>query len=90
MLESAGLSFDCLWLSGLTDEAWPLAARPNPFLPPALQKKAGIPEASAEETLARGKRITEGWLAAAPEVVVSHPAWENDRKLVVFTARFRK
>ena len=83
VLESAGLAFDALWLAGMTDEAWPLAARPNPFLPPALQKKAGIPEASAEQTLARGKRITEGWLAAAPEVVVSHPAWEDDRKLVV-------
>jgi ATP-dependent helicase/nuclease subunit B len=83
VLESAGLAFDALWLSGLTDEAWPLAARPNPFLPPALQKKAGIPEASAEATLARGRRITEGWLAAAPEVVVSHPAWQDDRKLVV-------
>ena len=83
VLESAGLAFDALWLAGMTDEAWPLAARPNPFLPPALQKKAGIPEASAEQTLARGRRITEGWLAAAPEVVVSHPAWEEDRKLVV-------
>ena len=83
VLESAGLAFDALWLAGMTDEAWPLAARPNPFLAPALQKKAGIPEASADETLARGKRITEGWLAAAPEVVVSHPAWEEDRKLVV-------
>ena len=83
VLESAGLSFDALWLSGMTDEAWPLAARPNPFLPPALQKKAGIPEASAEETLARGKRITEGWLGAAPEVVVSHPAREDDRELTV-------
>ena len=83
VLESAGLAFDALWLAGMTDEAWPLAARPNPFLAPALQKKAGIPEASAEETLARGRRITEGWLCAAPEVVVSHPAWEEDRKLVV-------
>jgi len=83
VLESAGLAFDALWLAGMTDEAWPLAARPNPFLAPALQKKAGIPEASAEATLARGKRITAGWLAAAPEVVVSHPAREDDRELVV-------
>jgi probable DNA repair protein len=83
VLESAGLAFDALWLSGMTDEAWPLAARPNPFLAPALQKKAGIPESSAEETLARGRRITDGWLAAAPEVVVSHPAREDDRELTV-------
>src|SRR5438876_2591539 len=61
VLESAGLRFDCLWVSGLTDEAWPLAARPNPFIPIALQKKAGIPQASAESSLAFGRRITEEW-----------------------------
>ncbi|MEK6211796.1 MAG: PD-(D/E)XK nuclease family protein [Pseudomonadota bacterium] len=82
VLESAGLEFDALWVSGLTDEAWPLAAAPNPFIPPALQRKAGIPEASAEATLARGKRITDGWLAAADEVVVSHPTMEEDRALL--------
>src|SRR5256885_16595165 len=48
VLESAGLRFDCLWVSGLTDEAWPLAARPNPVIPIALQQKAGIPQASAQ------------------------------------------
>ena len=82
VLESAGIEFDALWVSGLTDEAWPLAAAPNPFIPPALQRKAGIPEASAEATLARGKRITDGWLAAAGEVVVSHPTMEEDRVLL--------
>jgi len=82
VLESAGLEFDALWVSGLTDDAWPLHAKPNPFIPPALQRKAGIPEASAEATLERGKRITEGWLGAAPEVVVSHPVREEDRDLI--------
>ena len=82
VLESAGLEFDALWVSGLTDEAWPLAARPNPFIPPALQRKAGIPEASAPATLERGRRITEGWLGAAGGVVFSHPAMEEDRALL--------
>jgi probable DNA repair protein len=82
VLESAGLEFDALWVSGLTDEAWPLRAKSNPFLPPALQKKAGIPEASAELTLARAKRITEGWLQAAGEVIVSYPVREEDRDLI--------
>ncbi len=82
VLESAGLEFDALWVSGLTDEAWPLAARPHPFIPPALQRKAGVPEASAEATLARAKRITDGWLGAAPEVVVSCPKMEEDRALM--------
>jgi len=82
VLESAGLEFDALWVSGLTDEAWPLHAKPNPFIPPALQKKAQIPEASPEATLERAKRITNGWLQAAEEVIVSHPAHEGDRALI--------
>lgn len=82
VLESAGLEFDALWVSGLTDDVWPLRARPNPFLPPALQRKAGIPEASPEATLARARRITEGWLGAAGEVILSHPEMDGDRALI--------
>ena len=81
VLESAGLRFDCLWVSGLTDAAWPLAARPNPFIPVALQKKAGVPQASPETSAALDRRLTEEWLAAADEVVVSWPAKEEDRDL---------
>jgi RecB family exonuclease len=82
VLESAGLEFDALWVSGLTDDVWPMHARPNPFIPPALQRKAQIPEASAEATLERCRRITGGWLKAAGEVIVSHPVREDDRTLL--------
>ena len=82
LLESAGLEFDALWVSGLTDDAWPLQARPNPFLPIALQKKAGIPEASAESSLALDQRFTEGWASAAGEVVFSWPRKDGERELV--------
>lgn len=82
LLESAGLEFDALWVSGLTDDAWPLAARPNPFLPIALQKKAGIPEASAETSLALDRRLTAGWAGAAGEVVFTSPRKDGDRELV--------
>ena len=82
VLESAGLEYDALWVSGLTDDVWPMHSRPNPFIPPALQRKAQIPEASAEATLERCKRITAGWLEAAGEVIVSHPVREDDRELL--------
>ncbi|HZQ72134.1 MAG TPA: PD-(D/E)XK nuclease family protein [Burkholderiales bacterium] len=81
VLESAGLAFDCLWVSGLSDEAWPLDARPNPFVPVALQKQAGVPQASAEGSLELDRRITQGWLGAADEVVLSHFEREEDREL---------
>ncbi len=81
ILESAGLEFDHLWVSGLTDEAWPLQSRPNPFVPVALQRKAGIPEASAEGSLALDRRITDGWRSAAAEVVFSCYEKDADRTL---------
>jgi ATP-dependent helicase/nuclease subunit B len=79
VLESAGLRFDCLWVCGLTDEAWPLDARPNPFIPIAAQKKAGIPQASAEASAELDRRITGEWKRAAAEVVFSFPLKEEDR-----------
>ena len=72
ILESAGQSFDALWVTGLSEDAWPLAARPNPFIPAALQRAAGVTEASAEASLALDERITRGWRACAPEVIFSH------------------
>jgi ATP-dependent helicase/nuclease subunit B len=82
VLESAGLEFDHLWVAGLTDEAWPLRASANPFLPIALQRAAGIPESSPTAALELDARLTRGWLAAAPEVVVSHALREQDRDLL--------
>lgn len=81
VLESAGCEFDHLWVMGLTVEAWPLAARPNPFLPLVLQREAGIPESAAALSLELDRRITRGWMGAAPEVVFSHPRLEADREL---------
>jgi len=81
VLESAGLRFDCLWVSGLTDEAWPLAARPSPFLPIAAQKQAGIPQASAEASLEFDRRLTEEWKGAAQEVIFSCALKDEDRDL---------
>lgn len=82
ILESGGLAFDHLWVSGLTEQAWPLAARPDPFIPLALQKKAGIPQSLAESALALDERITREWCQAASEVVFSHPLAEADVELL--------
>jgi len=81
LLESAGIEFDALWVSGLTDGAWPQRVHPDPFLPVALQRKAGIPAASAEASLALDRQRTESWAGAADEVVFSWPRREEDREL---------
>ena len=43
VLEAAGLTFDHLWVVGLTDEIWPPPPRPNPFIPLRVQQAAGLP-----------------------------------------------
>ncbi len=78
VLESAGQSFERLWVTGLSEGAWPLAARANPLIPIAVQRSAGVPEASAAASLALDERITAAWLQAAREVVVSHANLQGD------------
>ena len=81
-LESNHLHFDHLWVTGLTEDVWPIPLRPNPFVPVRLQREAGIPEADPAAALELDRRITRGWLAAADEIVLSHPQREDDRELL--------
>jgi len=78
VLESAGQQFDQLWVTGLSASAWPLAARPNPLIPIAMQRRAGVPAASAAASLALDEQITTGWKQAAGVVMFSHAAHEGD------------
>lgn len=81
VLETTGLTFDALWVMGLDDEHWPPAYRPNPFLPLALQRAAGLPQSSAGQALESAQRMTSRWSVAAPEVVLSHALHDEDREL---------
>ena len=72
ILESAGQHFDALWVTGLSEDAWPLPARPNPFIPAVLQRAAGVSEASSAASLLLDQRITQDWCRSAPQVVFSH------------------
>ena len=81
VLESAGLEFEHLWVMGLTDEAWPMPERAQSLIPLALQRGAGVPQADASASLEFDRRLTQGWLGAAGEVVMSHARGESDREL---------
>lgn len=80
-LESVGLQFDHLFVTGLHDEAWPQPARPNPFLPVAVQRAHGVPHASSEWELGFARRMTALWRGGAPQVILSCPTRERDRVL---------
>jgi hypothetical protein len=66
---------------GLDDEHWPPPQRPNPFLPLAVQRAAGLPQSSPAEALATARAITGRWCVSADEVVLSHSLQEDDREL---------
>ncbi|MGB7759655.1 MAG: PD-(D/E)XK nuclease family protein [Bryobacteraceae bacterium] len=81
LLETAGLTFDHVWVMGLHDEAWPEPPKPNPFLPVALQRQIGIPRCSPEREIDFAQRVTRRLMASAPDVVLSYPAHVEDRDL---------
>lgn len=81
VLETSGQTFDSLWVMGLGDEHWPPPPRPNPFLPLAVQRAAGLPQCSPPDALASARSITARWCSSAEEVVLSYPAQEADREL---------
>ena len=71
-LESHGIAFDCLWLAGLDTEQWPATGSPTPFLPIALQKTGGVPNASATARLALAELEFTQWCSQAPLIIASH------------------
>ncbi len=80
VLEAAGLSFDALWVAGLSAEAWPRAPEPNPLLPIDWQRSRDVPRATAARELAYARALTAGLDASAPTVVFSYPATVDDHK----------
>ena len=80
-LETAGLSFEHLWIAGLDDESWPGPPKPAAFLPIALQRARQVPHSSPERELAFARKITDRLLSSAEDVVVSHCRREGDREL---------
>ncbi len=46
-LETTGLSFDGLWVTGMNAERWPASARPNPYLPFSVQRRLRMPHCDA-------------------------------------------
>lgn len=79
--ETAGLQFDHLWVSGLSDDVWPASPRPDPLLPVSLQRARDMPHASAHRELEFAQRVTTRLLGSAPDVVVSVPRRNADQEL---------
>ncbi len=81
VLEAAGLRFDHLWVTGLHDEAWPPAPRPDPLLPATLQRELDMPSSSVENQLRHARWLLGAYLAGADDVVFSWPRRVADKEM---------
>ena len=80
-LESAGLSFDALWVAGVSDDVWPPAPRPNPLLPAELLRHEQVAHASAEVELDFANRVHARLLRSAPQLTFSYARGDGARLL---------
>jgi ATP-dependent helicase/nuclease subunit B len=81
VLEANALTFDHVWIMGLTAEAWPPPSQPDALLPIELQRAAGMPASSATAELERSRRQLQRLLQSAPEVIVSYTTVDVDRQI---------
>ncbi len=75
---AAGMHFEALWMTGCTASRWPPAPDPDPFLPLALQRAAGMPGATAADAQDRARNRFLLLQSAADTVICSWPAHEDD------------
>jgi len=76
-LESAGLSFDTLFITGLIESKWPREQSPTKFIPLSVQKKRQLPHSSAERSLNFAKTRLTHLLQSAAHITVSFYSTES-------------
>jgi probable DNA repair protein len=70
-LETTGLHFDAVWVTGMSANHWPANARPNPYLPHRLQRDLRMPHASADWEWEWAQRRWSHWLKGADKLQAS-------------------
>jgi probable DNA repair protein len=77
LLESAGVPFDAVWITGMSERVLPEAARSNPFLAIEWQRMQRTGLAQIDECDARAGRLVDGWRRCG-ELIASLPHSVDD------------
>lgn len=80
-LEAAGLAFDRIWIGNLHALQWPPPAHPLPLVSRALQRRAGMPDATPADTFEYSQRTLARLVGSAPVVVLSWPQMDSESAL---------
>lgn len=81
LLESSGLTFQYLWVMGMSETLLPAKPQPNPFIPYIIQEKYGMPHANAERELEFAEQVVARLTTASTNIVFSYPSREGDCEL---------
>jgi ATP-dependent helicase/nuclease subunit B len=74
------IHYDGIWVMGLTEQAWPEAPRPDPYIALSEQLRVNWPEASAALRRQQAQAELECWRARSRELVLSYAQQEGDLK----------
>jgi len=77
VLEAGGMAFTHLWITGLHDAAWPTRLLPNPFLPIAAQRAAGVPQADIAGAHEQSQGFFKRLCNSAADIVLSYPCTDG-------------
>lgn len=77
-LDAAGMEFDQLWICGADSNQWPPRPAPNPFIPVALQRQAGLPNADSDRQIEFSTRMLERFRGSCRTLVASYAELKDD------------
>jgi ATP-dependent helicase/nuclease subunit B len=70
--------YDGIWVLGLTENRWPEAPRPDPYVALSEQRRAQWPEAGVTQRRAQARWLLDRWRRSTSQLVLSHACLEGD------------
>ncbi|MCW8400092.1 PD-(D/E)XK nuclease family protein [Legionella sp. PATHC038] len=78
LLEASGCEFDCLWITGLTDQCLPQKVHLSAFIPPQLQRDLCMPHSLPARELQFARQILQRFQNSADSIVFSYAQLQAD------------
>ena len=79
MMEAVGIECDAIWVADMGLEQWPPKATPNAFIPPILQKQAGVRDTDPNKQTDYARHLFAAVVAYSPQITVSHARSDGSR-----------
>ncbi len=72
------MAYDGIWVMGLTENRWPQAPRPDPYVPLHEQRRCAWPEAGVTQRLQQAQWLQDRWRLRTGHLVLSFAEQEGD------------